>query len=159
MNSQLIVHHPYRTLQELQGRLSLTQDDISLAWSIINDHYLTDLPLLVAPHVVAIAAIFLSLTLKPHQGSLPGRSSNTMTPANIARMTQDSPQARATPAKNSQDRVEHFAKWLAEGEVDLQAVVDSTHELISLYDVWEQYSEKTCKDQISRFVKARGLDK
>lgn len=159
MNSQLILHHPYRTLQELQGRLSLSQDDISLAWSIINDHYLTDLPLLVAPHVVAIAAIFLALTLKPNQGSLQGHSSTATTLANVAQARKENLQARVNPGNSSQDRVEHFVKWLAEGEVDIKAVVDSTQELISLYDVWEQYSEKTCKEQISRFVKARGLDK
>lgn len=159
MNSQLILHHPYRTLQELQGRLSLSQDDISLAWSIINDHYLTDLPLLVAPHVVAIAAIFLALTLKPNQGSQQGHSSTATTLANVAQARKENLQARVNPGNSSQDRVEHFVKWLAEGEVDIKAVVDSTQELISLYDVWEQYSEKTCKEQISRFVKARGLDK
>ncbi|KAL8961468.1 MAG: hypothetical protein Q9193_001976 [Seirophora villosa] len=159
MNSQLILHHPYRTLQELQGRLSLSQDDISLAWSIINDHYLTDLPLLVAPHVVAIAAIFLALTLKPNQGSVHGHSSTATTLANVAQARKENLQTTVNPGNSSQDRVEHFVKWLAEGEVDIKAVVDSTQELISLYDVWEQYSEKTCKEQISRFVKARGLDK
>lgn len=159
MNSQLIVHHPYRTLQALQGQLSLGQDDISLAWSIINDHYLTDLPLLVAPHVVAIAAIFLALTLKPNQGSMQGLTSTAAALASIGQSPKEMLQSKMNPAKNPQDKVGYFAKWLAEGEVDIQAVVDSTQELISLYDVWEQYSEKTCKEQISRFVKARGLDK
>ncbi|KAL8931027.1 MAG: hypothetical protein Q9208_000129 [Pyrenodesmia sp. 3 TL-2023] len=159
MNSQLIVHHPYRTLQELQGRLSLGQDNVSLAWSIINDHYLTDLPLLVAPHVVAIAAIFLALTLKPNQGSLPGPTSTAAALANVAQGRNGMSHPSVSSAKKPQDRVEYFAKWLAEGEVDIQAVVDSTQELISLYDVWEQYSEKTCKEQISRFVRSRGLEK
>lgn len=159
MNSQLIVHHPYRTLQELQGRLGLGQDDVSLAWSVINDHYLTDLPLVVAPHVVAIAAISLALTLKPNQGILQGSTIPAAALANLAQAPREMPQAKINPAKNPQDRVEHFAKWLAEGEVDIQALVDSTQELISLYELWEQYSEKTCKEQISRFVKARGLDK
>lgn len=159
MNSQLIIHHPYRTLQQLQGRLSLSQDDISLAWSIINDHYLTDLPLLVAPHVVAIAAIFLALALKPGQVSLQGHASTSAVLANMAQPHKENSQAKINPTNSSQERVEYFVKWLAEGEVDIQAVVDSTQELISLYDVWEQYSEKTCKEQISRFVKARGLDK
>ncbi|KAI4151678.1 MAG: hypothetical protein LQ341_000853 [Variospora aurantia] len=159
MNSQLIIHHPYRTLQQLQARLSLSQDDISLAWSIINDHYLTDLPLLVAPHVVAIAAIFLALALKPGQVSLQGHTSTSAALANMAQPHKENSQAKINPTNSSQERVEYFVKWLAEGEVDIQAVVDSTQELISLYDVWEQYSEKTCKEQISRFVKARGLDK
>ncbi|KAL8722134.1 MAG: hypothetical protein Q9225_001327 [Loekoesia sp. 1 TL-2023] len=159
MNSQLILHHPYRTLQELQGRLNLGQDDISLAWSFINDHYLTDLPLLVAPHVVAIAAIFLALTLKPNQGGLQAAANTAAVLANAAQTSKDLFQIGASAANAPQDRIGYFFRWLAEGEVDLQAVVDCIQELVSLYDVWEQYSEKTCKEQISRFVKARGLDK
>lgn len=154
MNSQLIVHHPYRTLQDLQSRLSLGQDDVSLAWSIINDHYLTDLPLLVAPHVVAIAAILLALTLKPTQAA-----SNSTSVGNNPQLPKDLTQPGATIVSIPQKRVENFVKWLAEGEVDVQAVADSSQEIISLYDIWEQYSEKTCNEQISRFVKARGLDK
>lgn len=159
MNSQLILHHPYRTLQELQGRLNLGQDDVSLAWSIINDHYLTDLPLLVAPHVVAIAAIFLALTLKPNQGGLQAAANTAAVLANAAQSSKELFQSGASVASAPQDRIGYFVRWLAEGEVDLQAVVDSAQELISMYDVWGQYSEKTCKEQISRFVKARGLDK
>ncbi|KAL8837960.1 MAG: hypothetical protein Q9170_002332 [Blastenia crenularia] len=159
MNSQLIVHHPYRTLQELQGRLNLGQEDISLAWCIINDHYLTDLPLLVAPHVVAIAAIFLALTLKPTQGGLQAAANAAAALANAAQPAKGVSDTGQSAANTPQDRIQYFIGWLAEGEVDIQAVVDSMQELISLYDVWEQYSEKTCKEQISRFVKARGLDK
>ena len=48
--------------------------------------------------------------------------------------------------------------WLAESEVDMNSVVDCTQEMISLYEVWEQYHERVCKEQIARFVKARGLD-
>ena len=159
MNSQLIIHHPYRTLQELQGQLFLGQEDVSLAWSIINDHYLTDLPLLVAPHVVAIAAIFLALTLKPSQGGLQAASNAAAVLANAAHLTKQVLETGTKSANTPQDRVQYFVQWLAEGEVDLQDVVDTTQELISMYDVWEQYSEKTCKEQISRFVKARNLDK
>jgi cyclin-C len=70
MRSQLIVWHPYRTLIELKGPesdggLGLTADEAALAWSIINDSYLTDLPLTCAPHILAIMAIFLAVALEP----------------------------------------------------------------------------------------------
>ncbi|KAL8692603.1 MAG: hypothetical protein Q9218_002419 [Villophora microphyllina] len=154
MNSQLIVHHPYRTLQDLQSRLILGQDDVSLAWSIINDHYLTDLPLLVAPHVVAVAAIMLALTLKPAQA---GNTSTSL--GSSPQVPKDLSQTGPAVVSTSQQRVQNFVKWLAEGEVDVEAVAETAQEIISLYDVWEQYSEKTCKEQISRYVKAKGLDK
>ncbi|KAL8857458.1 MAG: hypothetical protein Q9178_005952 [Gyalolechia marmorata] len=159
MNSQLIVHHPYRTLHELQGRLELVQDDVLVTWSIINDHYLTDLPLLFAPHVIAIAAIFLALTLKQAPG---GQHTAANTAAYLTNSNQTIRDGLSTLASHDnlpEKRIGSFVKWLAEGEVDLQAVADSMQEIISLYDIWERYSEKMCKDQISQFVKARGLDK
>ncbi|KAL8871659.1 MAG: hypothetical protein Q9174_002556 [Haloplaca sp. 1 TL-2023] len=154
MNSQLIIHHPYRTLQDLQGRLDLGQDDVSLAWTIINDHYLTDLPLLVPPHVIAVTATLLALTLKPAQATV-----NNTSAGNAAQMPREMGLSGSTPGVTSQKRVDQFVKWLAEGEVDVQAVADSSQEIISLYDSWEQYSEKACKELISRFIKAKGLDK
>ena len=159
MNSQLIVHHPYRTLQELQTPLNMAQEDVSLAGSILNDHYLTDLPLLFPPHVIAITAIFLALTLKPTQAGLQAAASTAAALANASQgpnqMLSTGPFLMNTP----QGKVQNLVNWLAEGEVDIKAVIDCSQEIISLYDMWDQYSEKSCKEQIARFVKARGLDK
>lgn len=152
MNSQLIIHHPYRSLAELQTQFQLTQEENALAWSVINDHYLTDLPLLHAPHVIAITAMFLAVVLKPTQGGLQ---------ANAAGMTNAlQTLGNARNAGGTQNRVQKLVDWLAESNVDIEAVVECTQELISLYEVWgESYTDKTCKDQIAKFVKARGLDK
>lgn len=152
MNSQLILHHPYRSLAELQTQFQLTQEESALAWSIINDHYLTDLPLLHAPHVIAITAMFLAVVLKPTQGGL------QLNAANMSNALQSLGNARGGPA-GTQNRVQKLVDWLAESSVDIEAVVECTQELISLYEVWESYTDKTCKDQIAKFVKARGLDK
>lgn len=151
MNSQLIIHHPYRSLAELQTQFQLTQEENALAWSIINDHYLTDLPLLHAPHVIAITAMFLAVVLKPTQGGLQ---------VNAAGMTNAlQTLGNARNAGGTQNRVQKLVDWLSESNVDIEAVVECTQELISLYEVWESYTDKTCKDQIAKFVKARGLDK
>ncbi|KAF1995923.1 C/H/G cyclin [Amniculicola lignicola CBS 123094] len=153
MNSQLILHHPYRSLAELQTQFQLTQEENALAWSIINDHYLTDLPLLHAPHVVAITAMFLAVVLKPTQSGLPVHA------AGATNALQALGNARNSPTQGAQNRVQKLVDWLAESSVDMEAVVECTQELISLYEVWESYNDKTCKDQIAKFVKARGLDK
>ena len=68
MSSHLIIHQPYRTLTTLQADFALTQDEASLSWSVINDHYMTDLPLLYPPHVVALTAMLLAITLRPTPG-------------------------------------------------------------------------------------------
>lgn len=159
MNSQLIVHHPYRALQELQSKLNLSQDDISLTCSIIDDHYLTDLPLLMPPHIVAVTAIFLALTLKPNQGSLQAAASVTAMLANAPQVSKENTAPAATTLNASQKKLEFLVNWLVESELDIQAIVDSIQEVVSLYGIWEQYSEKTCKEQISRFVKVIGVEK
>ncbi|KAH3918123.1 hypothetical protein HBI56_144870 [Parastagonospora nodorum] len=152
MNSQLIIHHPYRSLADMQTQFQLTQEENALAWSIINDHYLTDLPLLHAPHVIAITAMFLAVVLKPTQGGL------QINAAGMTNALQSLGNARGAP-QGAQNRVQKLVDWLAESSVDIEAVVECTQELISLYEVWESYTDKTCKDQIAKFVKARGLDK
>jgi len=153
MNSQLIIHHPYRSLSELQTNFQLTQEENALAWSIINDHYLTDLPLLHAPHVIAITAMFLAVVLKPAQGGLQAHA------AGFVNVLQTLGNARSSSGSGTQNRVQKLVNWLAESNVDIEAVVDCTQELISLYEIWEQFNDKMCKDQIARFVKGRGLDK
>ncbi|KAG9781372.1 RNA polymerase II holoenzyme cyclin-like subunit [Exophiala dermatitidis] len=67
MRSQLIVWHPYRTLIALKENqdLRLTNDELGLAWSIINDSYMTDLPLTCPPHLIAIIAMLLAVVFLP----------------------------------------------------------------------------------------------
>ena len=172
LNSQLIVHHPYRTLQDLAPKFGLTQDETSLSSSIINDHYLTDLPLLYPPHVIAVTAIFLSLVLRPNQVSLQSHSSHTaalsttVSAAAVAGALQNLNTAGRTAGtvsqgnvKEPQTKVARLVQWLAESEVDVAAMVDSIQEIVSLYEKWDQYQDKVCKEQIGRYVKARELDK
>lgn len=159
MNCQLIVHHPYRTLLDLQTTLSMAQDEVSLSWSIINDHYVTDIPLLFPPHVIAVTAIFLALVLKPTQAGLQAAANTAVALANAVQGVKDAGPMDSAATATPQGKVQHLVKWLAEGEIDIKAMVECSQEIISLYEIWEQYSEKTCKEQISRFVKARGLDK
>ncbi|KAL2222124.1 C-type cyclin [Thermoascus aurantiacus ATCC 26904] len=159
MNSQLIVHHPYRTLSELQGELSLTSDEVALAWSVINDHYLTDLPLLYPPHVIAVMAIIIAVVFKPSQTSFHGTG-----PSSLASAIREGGAGAlaALGDKNTPGpppRIQKIINWLAESEVDIKAVIECTQELVSLYEVWEQYSEKHCKELIGRMVKSKNLDK
>jgi cyclin-C len=166
MNSQMIVHHPYRSLIALQPTFSLTPEESSLAWSIINDHYMTDLPLLYPPHIIAITAILLTLVLRPMgSGATPTVAPS---PSNVATAAQAAlaaaNQQKSTPSMEksggqSRTKIQKLSSWLAESNVDIEAIIDCTQELTSFCDVHEQYNEKLTREQINRFVKARGLDK
>lgn len=154
MNCHLIVHHPYRDLTDLQKVMSMTQEEVSLAWSVINDHYLTDLPLLYPLHVIAATAILLAVTLKQ-----PGMQVAEDPATAIDKLIRASKSTTMKEGENPQDKMQALANWLAKGEIDIRAMIDCTQEIISLYDVWESYNDKICREQIVRFVKARNLDK
>ncbi len=209
MHSQLIVHQPYRTLLSLQDEFALTHDEMSLAWTVINDHYMTDLPLLHPPHVVALTAILLAVVLRP-SGNTPSGATGSGSGAAAAAAAAGSggvamaatalaqAQARAAaiaagggagfgsqgsqqqqqmgfsqgnsqgdgpaaePKKATDPRlakVQRFAAWLADSNIDVEAMIDCTQELISFYECHEQYNDKHTREQITRFIKARGLDK
>lgn len=193
MSSHLIIHQPYRTLTSLQSNLTLTNDELALAWSIINDHYMTDLPLIYPPHTIALTAILLAIVFRPSQnnGGTQGQgagagSAGLGTPnvAGVSAMTaalsqlqqsrqpmtpgavpgQQPGQTGADGASNANkierySKVQRFGHWLSESNVDLEAMVDCTQELISFYDCQESYNDKLTREQIVRFIKARGLDK
>ncbi|CBF86313.1 hypothetical protein AN2172.2 [Aspergillus nidulans FGSC A4] len=159
MQAQLIVHHPYRTLSELQPELSLTSDEVALAWSVINDHYLTDLSLLYPPHIIAVMAIIVAVVFKPssqtafHGSAAPIAGAMRDGGMNILAALSDKGGAGPPP------RIQKLIAWLAESEVDIKAVIESTQELVSLYEVWEQYSEKNCKELLGRMIRSKSLDK
>ena len=135
------------------------QDDISLATCVIHDHYMTDLPLLFPPHVVAVTAIFLAMTLKPTQVSLQAAADSVSALSGATAAPKDSPAVTPGPSSSQQKKVQHLVSWLAKSEIDIKAVVECCQEIISFYAVWEQYSEKECKEQINRFLKVKGIDK
>ena len=189
------MHQPYRSLSSLRGELFLVDEDVQLAKSVINDHYMTDLPLLIAPHTIALVAILLALVLRPTNSGSGGHGGSNSAAAGLAAAQSALSQAQAralgnvrgatgleqlppppTPieggpnqtgasgAKEKQQeprlgRVQHFAAWLAESNVDIPAMVDATQEIVSFYECWEQYNEKLTRDQINRFIKARQLDR
>lgn len=196
MNSQLIIHQPYRTLTGLQSSLNLTNEEMALAWSIINDHFMTDLPLIYPPHTIALTAILLAIVFRPSQnsqGTGAGQAGNSgsaslgqpnvagvnaMTAAlnqlqnrtqpptpggsGMPGQSQAGQQADGASNANKMERfskVQRFGFWLAESNIDIEAMVDCTQELISFYDCQEQYNDKLTREQIVRFIKARGLDK
>jgi cyclin C len=163
MSSHMIVHHPYRSLAILQNTFSLSQEESALAWSIINDTYMTDMPLMYPPHSIAIMAILLSLVLRPNITGIQtagGSANNIASAAQAALTTLGQPKpATEKQASGVRSKIQKLATWLAESNVDIEALVDCTQEIISFYEVQEHYNEKLTKEQINRFVKARGLDK
>ncbi|KIW64744.1 hypothetical protein PV04_09655 [Phialophora macrospora] len=217
MRSQLIVWHPYRSLIALKENqdLKLSNDELGLAWSIINDSYMTDLPLTCPPHIIAIIAMFLAVmflpsakatgTVRPlphdtlanpdstHFSSLGGGGRQTLSgPFNtvlgnlqmsnqMAAQSHANMNGKASAANQNQsqtdplqqqpldketaltlmkenEKMANTIKFLVESGIDIEQMIEGTQEMISLYDIWEQYNEKSVKDVVARCLKTRGLD-
>ncbi|RMZ85623.1 hypothetical protein DV737_g562, partial [Chaetothyriales sp. CBS 132003] len=207
MRSQLIIWHPYRTLNDLKDNqdLKLSSEELNLAWCIINDSYVTDLPLTCPPHLIAIIAIFLAVVFHPQSkasamrppiatnqvmdadsagfvsmGARPGIAGaleNAMhhlpmnppsTPAirsGNQNISVGDPSRSAVPDKTygmqaiqASEKFQNTLRFLVESEIDLHQMIEGTQEIISLYEVWEQYDEKAIKEAVSRCLKSNTCD-
>ncbi|OLL25938.1 RNA polymerase II holoenzyme cyclin-like subunit [Neolecta irregularis DAH-3] len=130
MSSYLIIHHPYRTLTQLNKPLDLSPEETQTSWAIINDSYMTDLPLLYPPHVIALTAIYLSIVLPNVQMSKSGITSTSLESRNNDKMIS----------------------WFADNGVEMESIVNCTQEMISFYAIWETYIEKDLKDLVARMM-------
>lgn len=202
LRSQLIIWHPYRTLLDLkvsdqEDGLELHNDEVGLAWNIINDSYLTDLPLTCAPHEIALTAILLAVTFHPAHRSTKAvqslsalhgsvRSTTTTTPTAIAAAAAapsptglpsqgvagrsatpsipgnipglgSSPtiNGKPSPPQMHTEKIRSVQQFVARSSFDLTKIMYATQELISLYEVWESYSEKEVKEALVRVVRAK----
>jgi cyclin-C len=176
MHSQLIVHHPYRTVLELSKVLELTAEDVNQATNLISDHYQTDLPLLYPPHIIAVMAILLAVMFggggggggqrNPYMHSSLSSSSSPSIAASLreggmgmALSAFESATATDRQGVRPDPRIQKIINWLAESEVDIRAVIECTQEMISLYELMEGLNIQHCKELISRMTKNRNADK
>lgn len=199
MHSQLIVWHPYRSLTALKenSKLALTNEELSLAWSIINDTFMSDLPLTCPPYLIAVTAMFLAVIFVPGKSSLElkqppqdlqslmdagrfaslgGRSgilttigqaldnsavppgSNGIGKQNIQSPAGSSVKAKTLAAAASSEKMQNIVQFLVESDIDVTRMIDATQEMISLYEVWEQYNEKAVKEAVARCIRGQHLE-
>ncbi|KAG5638235.1 hypothetical protein H0H81_001109 [Sphagnurus paluster] len=123
-----------------EGQLELSEGAIQTAWFIINDTYRSDLCLLYPPHVIAIAALYLTFVMHGH----PSSKSSSAADGDGAAQQQQQPrrssrQAHHAPeeTKKSQDPIDFFAGL----HVSLPLIATAAQEIISLYALWERYRE------------------
>ncbi|GME67955.1 unnamed protein product [[Candida] boidinii] len=72
LDCYLVVYHPYDSLldvinilkeSENNCKIDISPEELQTCWSIINDSYITDLHLLLPPHIIAIGALYFTLVL------------------------------------------------------------------------------------------------
>ena len=151
LRARLLVHHGFRAVGEVAAAVGAGADETGLAMQVVHDAGVTDLPLLYAPHVIAVTAVFLAVVVRA-AGSSAAVAGAAEGPAMSAAMAQRVVLTTGGKGGTTGGGWGRMVEWLAASQVDMEAVVGATQELISLYEVWENYSERACQDGIARFM-------
>ncbi|PPQ66600.1 hypothetical protein CVT24_006911 [Panaeolus cyanescens] len=138
-----------------EGQLELTPAAFQTAWSIINDTYRSPLCIFYPPHLIAIAAIYLTFILHPptrpesigltsEQDTLFSEPSleQPRQPRRSSRQAHGTSHSNVSQAKKPQDPV----SFLAELNVSLPLIATISQEIISLYTLWDNYKEDGLPD-------------
>ncbi|KAM0791774.1 hypothetical protein ACM66B_004037 [Microbotryomycetes sp. NB124-2] len=177
LDFHLIVFHPYRALVQLCGRdagrqaggdlgraarsAMLDMDDTALqmAWFVVNDTYRTSLCVVHPPHLIAIAAIYMALSLHPpahlfDQSSswdpstagtgLTAAAAGATGPASRTRRQSTDGAGGPTTSSNrptsgsgtSVGGQTDPVTFLASLNVDHTLVLEIVQDIVSLYDLW-----------------------
>lgn len=134
----LIVHHPYKSMEQIVEalkeepfKLTFTSDELQNCWSLINDSFINDVHLTYAPHIIAMACLFITVSI---------HGSNTKELSLTSAVTETlTSQSSLTPQQQT------FFRFLAESHVDLEEVMDTIQQQIILYDHWDRYHEPWIK--------------
>ncbi|BGP23659.1 cyclinc [Rhodotorula toruloides] len=191
LDFHLIIFHPYRALIQLCGRdgganvtgegvrhnrdamLEMDDTTLQMAWFIINDTFRSSLCLVHPPHLIAVAAIYLTFALQPpasaaaqilpptasaSAGRLSNGSADTSRPSGPAgrtrRQSQDAsnnpasallPSSSAKSTSTAPDPI----TFLASLAIDQSLILEIVQEIVSLYELWAQLESASSSNTIS----------
>ena len=104
---------------------------------IINDTYRSEICLLYPPHMIAIAAIYLTLVLNDKTREAVQAQAAPVPPPRRSSRTTSGSAHRKTAAAQQQD----FVGFMAGLNVSLPTVAMIAQEILSLYTLWGRYSD------------------
>lgn len=163
LDMYLVLHHPYKSLLQMRDFLEahreygfvFTADELQHTWLLLNDSYITDLHLVFPPHIIAMAAAYITFVLKKSLNAI--RASG---PALAPLATSDAMHIddlmslsglgnAAAPVDSAMDlqldedtfKIDRFMHFLDYSHVNLDEVVEAMQEMISLYVAWDRYNE------------------
>lgn len=174
MDMYLVLHHPYRSLLQVRDFLRenlpefgfiLSNVELQHSWSLINDSYITDLHLVFPPHIIAMAAIYITIVLEKRLNAIRAQGSLALDVGNNIVLVgkQDSMHiddlisltgsninddiACGLQPEGSQRldedtlKIEKFMHFFNYSHVNLDEVVEAMQEMIGLYFAWNNYNE------------------
>ncbi|KAI9594153.1 cyclin-like protein [Syncephalis fuscata] len=121
MDFYMVLYQPYELLTRLCDELHLPPSSMQTAWFVINDSFRIDVCLRYPPHVITLAALYLT-----------GGSGNHL--------------ADTLPSSLS-DRLK---QWFAGISTPLDKVAEVAQQLLNLYNVWDTFRETDVPDILNR---------
>ncbi|KAF0454388.1 C/H/G cyclin [Gigaspora margarita] len=161
LNFNMIVFHPYRALTTLAQDLGTKNEDVQRAWFIVNDTYKTDMCLLYPPYVIAAAALYLPIALKG--GGQYGDNSTSNDHSAQGVVTRGAKKGATSAVTNDANnngettKVKDIRQWFALLNVDLDQIIDIVQEIISLYEVWDEYNKKNQEKHQEKHQEIHGI--
>ncbi|KAJ7667066.1 cyclin-like protein [Mycena rosella] len=124
-----------------QGQLELPHNGLQSAWFIVNDTYRSELCLLYPPHLLAIAALYMTCVFHPATAARLA-SASASAPSGPGAPAADPPPRRSSrqAAERKQPAQDPLA-FLAALNVSLPLVATVAQEIIAMYALWERYKE------------------
>ncbi|KAG6899349.1 hypothetical protein C0993_011040 [Termitomyces sp. T159_Od127] len=137
-----------------EGQLELTENALQTAWFIINDTYRSDLCLLHPPHIIAIAALYLTCVIHspadntPSSISLPAAPTPVTPQPQLRRSSRQHPPIPTPSATHPENEKKPYdpVSFFADLNVSLPLVATVAQEIVSLYTLWERYKENGAPD-------------
>ncbi|KAM9929135.1 hypothetical protein OXX59_001376 [Metschnikowia pulcherrima] len=189
MDMYLVLHHPYKSLLQVRDFLqtnsskfgfSLSSVELQYSWSLINDSYITDLHLIFPPHVIAMAAVYITIVLEKRLNAIRGQGSSlsahgdglqvkqeTMhiddlisltssnTHADIACDLQPGDKLGSQRLDEDTLKIEKFMNFFNYSHVNLDEVVEAMQEMIGLYLAWNNYNEGSIRKTLQYMLLSR----
>lgn len=175
MECYLLLHHPYKLLMDIKTFLlaslsrfhfDLSDDELQHLWSLINDSYITDLHLLFPPHVIAVAAIYITLVLKKNHNSIKSSANNNNSSTSdslhledLMSLSNPDPAAAASLQDSCSDedtvKIDRFMFFFNYSHINLDEVVEVMQEMINLYVAWDRYNENVVRRALQLMLLGR----
>ncbi|KAI0267353.1 cyclin-like protein [Gloeopeniophorella convolvens] len=131
-----------------KGRLELEEGPLQTAWHapltpafILNDTYRSELCLLHPPHLLAIAAVYLTLVLNDKTRDAVRAHAAPPPPPRRSSRTSAGAQPRGRAAAQQPQQQQDLVGFMAGLRVSLPAVAGIAQEILALYTLWERYAD------------------
>ncbi|OBA19642.1 cyclin-like protein [Metschnikowia bicuspidata var. bicuspidata NRRL YB-4993] len=183
MDMYLVLHHPYRSLLQVRDFLrenasvygfTLSNVELQHSWSLINDSYITDLHLIFPPHIIAMAAIYITIILEKRLNSIRAQGSlgidaegkqGSMHIEDLMSLTATNRESDMglQPGDNLESqrldedtlKIERFMNFFNHSHVNLDEVVEAMQEMIGLYFAWNNYNESLVRKALQYMLLSR----